>query len=249
MINILLNGCNGRMGQVITRLAEETEGVQIVAGIDSHGESNGNYPVFKSTSDVNVKADVIIDFSHFSAVPNLLQYAIEAKTPIVVATTGLDEECFAMLDKASKEIPVFRSANMSVGINALAKAVTGITPVLEEKFSVEIIEKHHTKKLDSPSGTAILLADKVNDACETKKNYIYGRHGKDDKYEMTDLGIHAIRGGTIPGEHIVIYAGPDEVIELKHTAYSRDIFGNGAIKAAKFIIGQEKGLYSMDDMF
>ena len=249
MINILLNGCNGRMGQVITRLAAETEGVRIVAGIDANGEAKNDYPVFDSTSKVNVKADVIIDFSHFNAVPNLLQYAIDVKTPVVIATTGLDEECFAMLDKASKEIPVFRSANMSIGINALAKAVTAITPVLEEKFSVEIIEKHHTKKLDSPSGTAILLADKVNDACETKKNYIYGRHGKDDKYEMTDLGIHAVRGGTIPGEHIVIFAGPDEVIELKHTAYSRDIFGNGAIKAAKFIVEQENGLYSMDDMF
>ncbi len=154
-----------------------------------------------------------------------------------------------MLEQASKEIPVFRSANMSIGINALAKAITSITPVLEEKFNVEIIEKHHTTKLDSPSGTAILLADKVSDACQEKKNYIYGRHGKDDKFEMTDLGIHAVRGGTIPGEHIVIYAGPDEVIELKHTAYSRDIFANGAIAAAKFIIQQKNGLYSMDDMF
>lgn len=154
-----------------------------------------------------------------------------------------------MIDKASKEIPVFRSANMSVGINALARAISAITPVLEEKFNVEIIEKHHTTKLDSPSGTALFLADKVSEACREKKNYVYGRHGKDDKFQMTDLGIHAVRGGTIPGEHTVIYAGPDEVIELNHTAFSRDIFANGAVTAAKFLVNQKSGLYSMDDLF
>ncbi len=249
MLNVILNGCNGKMGRVLTRVIADTKDIQTVAGIDSLGEAKSDYPVFKSTADCGVKADVIIDFSHFSAVPNLLRYAVEVKTPIVIATTGLDDECFEMLDKASEVIPVFRSANMSVGINALAKALTAITPVLEEKFNVEIIEKHHTAKLDSPSGTALLLADKVSDACKRKKNYLYGRHGKDDQFEMTDLGIHAVRGGTIPGEHTVIFAGPDEVIELKHTAYSRDIFANGAITAAKFIVKQKPGLYSMDDIF
>lgn len=249
MLNIILNGCNGRMGQVLTRVIAANDNMQVVAGIDAVGDAKADYPVFTSTDDCDVKADVIIDFSHFSAVPNLLRYAMKVKTPIVVATTALDDECFEMLDAASKEIPVFRSANMSIGINALAKAITAITPVLEEKFNVEIIEKHHTTKLDSPSGTALLLADKVSDACKEKKNYIYGRHGKDDKFEMTDLGIHAVRGGTIPGEHTVIYAGPDEVIELNHLAFSRDIFANGAVAAAKFLVEQEKGLYSMDDMF
>ena len=249
MLNIILNGCNGRMGQVLTRVIAANDNMQVVAGIDAVGDAKSDYPVFTSPDGCDVKADVIIDFSHFSAVPNLLRYAIKVKTPIVIATTALDDECFEMLDTASKEIPVFRSANMSIGINALAKAISAITPVLEEKFNVEIIEKHHTTKLDSPSGTALLLADKVSDACKEKKNYIYGRHGKDDKFEMTDLGIHAVRGGTIPGEHIVIYAGPDEVIELKHTAFSRDIFANGAVAAAKFLVEQEKGLYSMDDMF
>lgn len=249
MLNIILNGCNGRMGQVLTRVIAANDNMQVVAGIDAVGDAKSDYPVFTSPDSCDIKADVIIDFSHFSAVPNLLRYAIKVKTPIVIATTALDDECFEMLDTASKEIPVFRSANMSIGINALAKAISAITPVLEEKFNVEIIEKHHTTKLDSPSGTALLLADKVSDACKEKKNYIYGRHGKDDKFEMTDLGIHAVRGGTIPGEHIVIYAGPDEVIELKHTAFSRDIFANGAVAAAKFLVEQEKGLYSMDDMF
>ncbi len=248
MLNIILNGCNGRMGQVLTRMIGEKDDMQVVAGIDAHAEQKNDYPVFGSPQECDIKADVIIDFSHFSAVPNLLQYCIDVKTPVVVATTALDDECFAMLAKAAEVIPVFRSANMSIGINALAKAIKAITPVLEQDFNVEIIEKHHTKKLDSPSGTAILLADKVNEACKTKKEYIYGRHSKHDEFRMDQIGIHAVRGGTIPGEHTVIFAGPDEVIELNHLALSRDIFANGAVAAAQFLVKQEKGQYSMDDL-
>lgn len=248
MLNIILNGCNGRMGQVLTRIIGEKDDMQVVAGIDTHPDQKNDYPVFGSPQECDIKADVIIDFSHFSAVPNLLQYCIDVKTPVVVATTALDDECFDMLAKASDVIPVFRSANMSIGINALAKAIKAITPVLEQDFNVEIIEKHHTKKLDSPSGTAILLADKVNEACKVKKEYIYGRHSKHDEFRMDQIGIHAVRGGTIPGEHTVIFAGPDEVIELNHLALSRDIFANGAIAAAQFIVKQEKGQYSMDDL-
>lgn len=248
MLNIILNGCNGRMGQVLTKTIAEKDDMQVVAGIDAHPEQKNDYPVFGSPQECDIKADVIIDFSHFSAVPNLLRYCIDVKTPVVVATTALDEECFAMLAEAAQTIPVFRSANMSLGINALAKAIKAITPVLEKDFNVEIIEKHHTKKLDSPSGTAILLADKVNEACETKKEYIYGRHSKHDEFRMDQIGIHAVRGGTIPGEHTVIFAGPDEVIELNHLALSRDIFANGAVAAAQFIVKQEKGQYSMDDL-
>lgn len=249
MLNVIINGCNGRMGQVLTNLINETEDMQVVAGIDTKPDQINDYPVFGSPDECTVKGDVIIDFSHYTAVPKLLQYCIDVKTPVVVATTALDDECFAMLKKASESIPVFRSANMSIGINALAKAITAIMPVLEKDFNVEIIEKHHTKKLDSPSGTAILLADKVNDACEQKKNYIYGRHSKHDEFHMSDIGIHAVRGGTIPGEHTVIFAGPDEVIELNHLALSREIFANGAVTAAKFIVKQKNGQYSMDDLF
>lgn len=248
MLNIILNGCNGRMGQVLTKTIAEKDDMQVVAGIDAHPEQKNDYPVFGSPQECDIKADVIIDFSHFSAVPNLLRYCIDVNTPVVVATTALDDECFTMLAEAAKSIPVFRSANMSLGINALAKAIKAITPVLEKDFNVEIIEKHHTKKLDSPSGTAILLADKVNEACETKKEYIYGRHSKHDEFRMDQIGIHAVRGGTIPGEHTVIFAGPDEVIELNHLALSRDIFANGAVAAAQFIVKQEKGQYSMDDL-
>lgn len=251
MIDIILNGCNGRMGQVLTKIIAEASDMQVVAGIDANPEkvTDNTYPVFDSPQACGVKADIIIDFSHYKAVPNLLQYCIDVKTPVIIATTALDDECFDMIDKASAAIPVFRSANMSIGINALAKAISAITPVLEKDFNVEIIEKHHTKKLDSPSGTAVLLADKVNDACETKKEYIYGRHSKHDEFRMDQICIHAVRGGTIPGEHTVIYAGPDEVIELNHLALSRDVFANGALTAARFLLGKQKGLYSMDDMF
>ncbi len=173
---------------------------------------------------------------------------MDKKLPVVVCTTALTPEHIAGLEAASKEIPVFRSANMSLGINLLAKAIKAITPALEDSFNVEIVEKHHNQKKDSPSGTAILLADAVNDSCETKKDYLYGRHGVTDECKITDLGIHAIRGGTIPGEHIVIYAGPDEIIELKHTALSRNIFASGALKAASWLVNQAPGMYDMNDM-
>lgn len=248
MLRIILNGCNGRMGQVLTRIIGEKEDMKVVAGIDAKAVALSDFPVFGSPQECDVEADVIVDFSHFSAVPNLLQHCIDIKSPVVVATTGLDDACFEMLTKAAETVPVFRSANMSLGINALAKAITAIMPVLEKEFNVEIIEKHHTKKLDSPSGTALLLADKVNDACQVKKDYIYGRHSKHDEFKMTDIGIHAVRGGTIPGEHTVIFAGPDEVIELNHLALSRDIFANGAVAAAEFIVKQAPGQYSMDDL-
>ncbi len=250
MLNILLNGANGRMGQVITRLAGEQDDMAIVAGIDISGESRNGFPVYKSVDEVpaEVDADLVIDFSHFSAVPGLLRFCMERKLPVVVCTTALDEECHALMDEASKVIPVFQSANMSLGINALAKALKAITPALEADFNVEIIEKHHTKKLDSPSGTAILLADTVNEASKADKEYIYGRHSKHDEFSMDNIGIHAVRGGTIPGIHTVMYCGPDEVIELTHTAFSRDIFGNGAITAARYLSQQEPGFYNMNDL-
>ena len=249
MLNIILNGSSGRMGQVLTRIIGETDDLKIVAGISRRAEKKNDYPVYEAPAKCDVKADVVIDFSHYTAVPALLEYCMDRKLPVVIATTALDDECLAMIKKASASIPVFRSANMSIGINALAKAITAITPVLEKDFNVEIIEKHHTKKLDSPSGTAIMLADKVSDACQVKKDYIYGRHSKHDEFKMTNIGIHAVRGGTIPGEHTVIYAGPDEVIELNHLALSRDIFANGAITAARYLVNQPSGEYSMDNLF
>lgn len=206
------------------------------------------FKLYMSALDCEVKADVVIDFSYHEAVPELIEFCVKSKTPVVVATTALSDAEEEIVRKASEVIPVFRSANMSLGINVLSKMIKAATPVLEDTFNVEIIEKHHNKKLDSPSGTALLLADSINEVISQKKDYIYGRHGKKDECKITDLGIHAVRGGTIPGEHTVIFAGPDEVIEVKHTAYSKEVFARGAIKAAQYIASKTKGLYSMEDI-
>ena len=248
MLNVILNGANGRMGRVINRLISEHDDMKVVAGVDISAQQLDDYPIYSSPADIREDADVVIDFSHFSAVPGIVSWCVEHKTTVVVATTALDDACQEALNTAAEVIPVFQSANMSLGVNALLKAVAAITPALEENFNVEIIEKHHNKKLDSPSGTAVMLADKVQEVTKADKSYIYGRHSKHDEFSMDDIGIHAVRGGTIPGIHTVMYCGPDEVIELTHTAFSRDIFGNGALTAAKFIVQQQPGRYSMDDV-
>lgn len=248
MIDVILHGANGRMGKVLQEMISADPQLQVVAGIDKWIDESSPLRQYAAPSDCQTKADVIIDFSNHSAIPALLDYCVASKTPVVVATTALTEDSKAQMREAAKTIPVFFSANMSLGINVLMKALKAITPVLEESFNIEIIEKHHNKKADSPSGTAILLADTINDACAVKKDYVFGRHGKEDECKLTDLGIHAIRGGTIPGEHTVLYAGPDELIELKHTALSRTIFAGGAVKAAKFLTGKTPGLYTMEDL-
>ena len=248
MTRIILHGSSGRMGKVIREMVKGSPEFTIVAGVDAFPDETADFPQYQNIADCSEEADVVVDFSNHAAIPSLTAYCRERKLPVVVCTTALTPEHIAGLEEAAKEIPVFRSANMSLGINLLAKAIKAITPALEEDFNVEIIEKHHNQKKDSPSGTAILLADAVNDSCETKKDYLFGRHGVTDECKITDLGIHAIRGGTIPGEHIVIYAGPDEVIELKHTALSRKIFASGAIKAAAWLPGKEPGMYDMNDM-
>ena len=249
MLNIILNGSNGRMGQVLTKLISERDDMRVAAGVSKSGVQLSDFPVYKTPDDIKESADVVIDFSNFSAVPAIVDWCAAHKTPIVVATTALNDECSEKIAEASKLIPVFKSANMSLGINALAKALKAVTPALEADFNVEIIEKHHKGKLDSPSGTAIMLADVVNGASSNEKNYIYGRHSKHDEFSMDNIGIHAVSGGTIPGTHTVLYCGPDETIELTHTAFSRDIFGNGAIKAAEFIAdNRAPGMYSMDDI-
>lgn len=247
-MKVIIHGVNGSMGIKLKNLIMNDPDIEIVAGIDAFPGEESTFPVFSSAQECTVKADAVIDFSHFSVVPKLIEYCVKAKLPVVVCTTGLSDEQYDLLKEASKEIPVFKSANMSLGINVLAEALKQIVPPLEDKYNIEIIEKHHNKKVDSPSGTAFLLADTINEACDVKKDYVFGRHGKSDECKMTDLGIHAIRGGTIPGEHTIIFAGIDEVIELKHTALSKNIFASGAIKAAKFIAKAEKGLYNMTDL-
>ncbi len=248
MLKVILHGSSGRMGKVLQSIISDAPDMEVVAGIDSVPDPNAGFPLFTVPSDCNADADVVIDFSNHAAVPKLLDFCSARKLPLVLCTTALTEDCLKKADEAASVIPVFRSANMSLGINILAKALKTITPTLEPSFNVEIIEKHHNKKKDSPSGTAILLADAVNSACLNKKDYIYGRHGKADECKITDLGIHAVRGGTIPGEHTVIFAGPDEVIELSHTALSGNVFAEGAVKAAAFIAGKPAGKYNMDDL-
>ncbi len=248
MTRVIIHGSSGRMGKVLREKIGGLDNMKIVAGIDAVIDDSADFPQFSSPADCSVEADVVIDFSNHAAVPALVDYCCERKIPAVICTTALTEDCIARINEAARQTAFFRSANMSLGINALAKALKSITPVLEDRFNVEIIEKHHNKKKDSPSGTAVMLADAVNSACRVKKDYVYGRHGKDDEVKLSDLGIHAVRGGTIPGEHTIIFAGPDEVIELTHTALSRDIFAEGAIAAADFLAGKANGLYSMDDI-
>lgn len=247
MIDILLSGANGRMGQVLQTMIAEQPEMRVAAGVDREA-FEADFPTYRSIEDCQTNADVVIDFSHYSAVPAVLEYCGDKKIPVVVATTGLTDEIHEQIQRTAEETAVFFSANMSLGINLLAKAIREITPVLEEDFNIEIVEKHHNQKKDSPSGTALLLADAVNDAVEEKKTYIYGRHGNDLENPLSELGIHAVRGGTIPGEHTVIYAGPDEVIELNHLALSRNVFANGAVKAAKYISNKTTGLYDMEKL-
>lgn len=248
MLNILLHGCNGKMGKTLQDIISKETEIKILAGIDKNINDPVPFKLYMSPLDCQIKADVVIDFSHHDAIKDLLEYCMKYKTPIVIATTALGEKELEMIQQASQEIPIFHSSNMSLGINALSKMLKTGVILFEDDFNIEIIEKHHNKKIDSPSGTALLLADSINKACKVKKNYIYGRHSKNDQCKITDLGIHSVRGGSIPGEHTVIFAGPDEVLELTHSVYSKSVFARGAIKAAKFIVTKECGLYSMEDL-
>lgn len=250
MINILLNGCNGKMGQHVAQCAKFCEDLAIVAGLDLKPNENASFPVYTRTSDIKEKIDLIIDFSHPSALNTILGYALEKKLPIVIATTGFSEEQKAMIEKASSEIPVLLSANMSLGINLLIQLVKKAAQVLYGSFDIEIVEKHHNQKVDAPSGTALAIADAINAAiAPNHMKYVYDRHSSNQKRTRDEIGLHAIRGGTIVGEHSVIFAGNDEIIEIKHTALSKGLLAEGALKAAGFLYGKKPGFYKMQDMF
>lgn len=248
MINILMSGCNGKMGQVITRLAGQYEDLKIAAGYDVFDSGKNSYPVFNRLESCNVKIDVIIDFSNPDALEGLLNFAAARKLPVIVATTGLSQAQRKLVEQASLKIPVFSSANMSLGVNLIIDLVKKAARLLEPNFDIEIIEKHHNQKLDAPSGTALAIADSINSVLEQKQDYIYDRHSRRKKRSRTEIGIHAVRGGTIVGEHSVIFAGNDEIIEINHSAMSKDIFGTGALRAAKFLYNKSPGLYSMNDL-
>ena len=250
MIDIIINGCNGTMGQVVSEATLADPQVRVVAGIDARPQLIDNpYPTYDSLDACAVDCDVIIDFSRHDAVKPLLSAAAQRKIPVVVATTGLSGEDIAFLEEKSHDIPIFLSANMSLGINLLCDLVSQSAGVLSEDFDIEIIEKHHNKKIDSPSGTAYTIANTINEALSNSKTFTYGRHSKDNRRLQDEIGIHSIRGGTIVGEHSVLFAGIDEILEIRHIAHSKQIFAEGAIKAAKFLVSvKEPDIYDMTDM-
>ena len=249
MIRIIMHGCNGKMGQMITGLLKGDENAQIVAGVDPFDDGHNAYPVFPSIDSCVVKADVIIDFASAKAIDNLLDFSAANNVPVVVCTTGLSEEQIARIHETSKKVAVLKSANMSLGINTLFKLLAEAAKVFNPAgFDVEIVEKHHNQKIDAPSGTALALADAVKDALPEGYYYKYDRSQERVKRDPKEIGISAVRGGTIVGEHEVIFAGEDEVIEFKHTAYSKAVFAKGAIEAAKFLAGKEAGMYDMGDV-
>lgn len=249
MIRVIMHGCNGKMGQTITNLVKEDDRIEIVAGIDLYDGIKNDYPVFASLTECDVQADVVIDFASAPAVDVLLDYCVETQTPVVLCTTGMSETQLARVEEASKKVAVLRSANMSLGINTLMDVLKKVAPIFAEAgFDIEIVEKHHNQKLDAPSGTAIALAESVNEGLEETYTYKYDRSQERKKREKKEIGIQAVRGGTIVGEHEVLFAGTDEVVEFKHTAYSKAIFGKGAISAAKFLAGKAPGMYDMQDV-
>lgn len=249
MVKVLMHGCNGRMGQVISRMVAETEGMELAAGVDRFLGKENPYPVFESLDACDVPVDVVIDFSNASAVDGLLEACERKNLPVVLCTTGLSDEQLEKVKKTSEKVAVLRSANMSLGVNLLLKLLKDATKVLAPAgFDIEIVEKHHNQKLDAPSGTAIALADSINEALDNEYSYNYDRSSVRKKRDQKEIGIVAVRGGNIVGEHEVLYAGEDEVIEFKHTAYSKAIFAKGAVAAAGFLAGKEPGLYDMSDV-
>lgn len=248
MIKILLVGANGRMGQQIASLTKEYDGYEIVAGIDSYDGIKNEFPVYAKFDDCKEKCDVIIDFSNPAGLTNILSYAKENGLPLVLATTGFSKEQLEAIKIASKDIPLFFSSNMSLGVNLLIDLVKKAASVLGEGFDIEIVEKHHNQKLDAPSGTALAIADAISEVEPNPMEYVYDRHSVRKKRDKKEIGISSVRGGNIVGEHEVIFAGMDEIIEIKHHASSRRVFAEGALRAAKFMAGKKNGMYSMKDM-
>lgn len=249
MIRAILHGCNGVMGQVVTGMIAEDPQIEIVAGIDIFTERKNDYPVFACPADCDAEADVLIDFSSAKAMDALLDYVEAKQLPAVLCSTGLSAGQLARVEEVSKKTAVLKSANMSLGINTLLKVLKMMAPILAaEGFDMEIMEKHHNRKLDAPSGTAIALADAINDSLDEKYSYTFDRSQVRQKRDPKEIGFASVRGGTIVGEHDVIFAGTDEVITVSHTAYSRKIFAKGAVAGAKFLAGKPAGRYDMQDV-
>ena len=249
MIKAIMHGCNGKMGQTIAGLIAEDGEIELAAGVDAFQKEGNDFPVFRSIGECNIKADVIIDFSSAAAVDDLLDYCMEQQMPCVLCTTGLSEEQLKKVREASEKTAILKSANMSLGINMLLKLLKEAAGILAPAgFDIEIVEKHHNQKVDAPSGTALALADSINEEFDNGYEYVYDRSTMREKRGKKELGISAVRGGTIVGDHDVIFAGADEVVTFSHRAYSKAVFGKGAIQAAKFLAGKPAGLYDMSDV-
>lgn len=249
MVKIIMHGCNGKMGQVISGLIASDAEAEIVAGVDARDDGHNPYPVFRNIRDCDVEADCLIDFSVAAAVDDMLDYCVEKRLPCVLCTTGLSEAQLKKIAEAAKQTAVLRSANMSLGINLLFKLLKEAAGVLAPAgFDMEIVEKHHNLKVDAPSGTALALADSINEEFDNAYTYVFDRSARREKRPEKEIGISAVRGGTIVGDHDVIFAGTDEVVTFSHTAYSKAIFGRGAVSAAKFLAGKPAGEYGMSDV-
>jgi 4-hydroxy-tetrahydrodipicolinate reductase len=249
MLKIIISGCNGHMGRVVSTLCAADPQVELVAGFDVMGSSDHDFPVYSSPSQFTGQADAVIDFSSPAALDGLLTFALETKTPLVLATTGYTPEQVAQIGTVATQVPIFRSANMSLGINVLLELVKKAASVLGDSYDIEIVERHHRRKVDAPSGTALMIADAAAAACGHETEYVFDRHAVHQPRQKKEIGISAVRGGTIVGEHEIIFAGHDEIMEIKHTALSREIFAQGAVAAAKFIGSvQTPGLYDMSQL-
>ena len=249
MLKIIISGCNGHMGRVVEALCASDPQVEVVAGFDILGSADRSYPVYTSPTHFTAQADAVIDFSSPAALDGLLAFARDTKTPLVLATTGYSPEQIAQIGASALEVPIFRSANMSLGINVLIELVKKAAAVLGDSYDIEIVERHHRRKVDAPSGTALMIADAAASACGHETEYVFERHSVRHPRDKKEIGISAVRGGTIVGEHEIIFAGHDEVMEIKHTALSREIFAQGAVEAAKFMAGvTAPGLYDMSQL-
>ncbi len=245
MTNIAISGANGKMGKTIYNCIKERDNCKVVAGIDIYTEQYADFPIVDSPAKLPVKPDVIIDFSNPSSLDGLLDYCLSTGTPIVVGSTGYSDEQIQQIKSAAEQIPVFFTFNMSIGINLLVNLAKKAASVLGDQFDIEIVEKHHNQKIDAPSGTAIMLANAINETLDNSRHYVYDRHSRRQKREKTEIGMHSIRGGTIVGEHDIIFAGNDEVITLSHSASSKAVFAEGSVNAAVYLKDQKPGLYDM----
>lgn len=247
-MKILLSGCNGAVGRMIDKLSVESEDFEIACGFDINFDDTGRYVIYNDLSQCNEEIDAVIDFSHPNALTSVLCFALDKNLPAVIGTTGLSDDQKASIVKASEKIPVFFTANMSLGVNLLLELAAKAAKVLGNSFDIEIIEKHHNKKIDAPSGTALMIADTISNSLDHQVKYEYDRHSRRMKRDRNEIGIHAVRGGTIVGEHEVMFAGRDEILTISHTALSKEVFATGAVNAAKYLIGKNAGLYSMKNM-